>query len=167
MVESLYERDALAWAEQQADLLRRLAAGERLNAAVDWPNVIEEVQDVGQSQLRACRSLLQQGMRHLLKCQAWPESSAVAHWREEAGVFLVDAEDCFTPSMQQRIVLGELYAKALRLVRSMRDLSSNPRPLPDHCPFTLDELLAGDTDQLLGTLARTAPSRDAEQESSP
>ncbi len=46
----LYERDALAWAEQQAALLDRMAAGERLNEAVDWPNVIGEVRDVGLEQ---------------------------------------------------------------------------------------------------------------------
>ncbi len=55
-LDSLYERDALAWAEQQGALLRRLAAGEAVNEAVDWPNVIEELQDVGLSELRACRS---------------------------------------------------------------------------------------------------------------
>ena len=60
MPDDLYQRDALAWAEHQATLLRRLARGERLNEAVDWPNVIDEVQDVGQSELRACRSLLVQ-----------------------------------------------------------------------------------------------------------
>ena len=93
MPDGLYEHDALAWAEQQADLLRRLAAGERVNAAVDWPNVIEEVQDVGLSELRACRSLLRQALLHLLKLHAWPGSAAAAHWRDEAGVFLTDAED--------------------------------------------------------------------------
>ena len=58
MPDGLYERDAFAWSERQADLLRRLAAGERVNEAVDWPYVIEEVQDLGLSELRACRSLL-------------------------------------------------------------------------------------------------------------
>lgn len=43
---------------KQAPPLRRLAAGEGVNEAVDWPNVIEELQDVGLSELRACRSLL-------------------------------------------------------------------------------------------------------------
>ena len=55
MPDGLHERDALAWAETQADLLRRLAAGE-LVQAIDWPNVIEEVQDVGLSKLRCCES---------------------------------------------------------------------------------------------------------------
>lgn len=35
MPEGLYKRDALAWAERQAALLRRLAASELLNEAVD------------------------------------------------------------------------------------------------------------------------------------
>ncbi len=143
---SLYERDALAWAEQQAALLDRMAAGERLNEGVDWPNVIEEVRDVGLSELRTCRSLLRQAMLHLLKLHAWPYSSAASHWRDEVGVFLVDAEDRFTPSMRQRIDLDDLYAKALRLVRQMTDTSGEAQPLPETCPFTLDELLSTQLD---------------------
>ena len=98
MPDGLYERDILTWSERQADLLRRLAAGERLNEAVDWPNVIEEVQDVGRSALRSCRSLLRNALVHLLKLHAWPDSRAVGHWREETTSFLNDAEDCFTPA---------------------------------------------------------------------
>ena len=144
MPDGLYEHDALAWAEQQATLLRRLAAGERVNDAVDWPHVIEEVGDVGLSELRACRSLLRQALVHLLKLHVWPDSSASAHWRDEVGAFLADAEDCFTPSMRQRVELERLYAKALHLAGAATDASGEPRPLPDACPFTLDELLAGD-----------------------
>ena len=144
MSAGLYERDALAWAEQQADLLRRLAHGERLNAAVDWPHVIEEVHDVGLSQLRACQGLLQQALTHLLKLHAWPCSQAVAHWEGEAGTFLDDAQRRFTPSMRQRVDLDGLYAAAMRRARAARDDAGAPRSLLEACPFTLDELLAGD-----------------------
>lgn len=143
LLDGLYERDALAWAEQQAALLRRLAAGERLNATVDWPNVIGEVQDVGLSELRACQSLLRQALAHLLKLHAWPASDAAAHWRGEAAGFLADARRAFTPSMRQRIDLAELYADALHQVRAGTGGAPAPRPLPQACPFTLDELLAG------------------------
>ena len=74
MPDGLYERDALAWADRQAALLRRVAAGEGVNEAVDWPHVIEEVQDVGLSELRACQSLLEQVLTHLLKLHAMPDS---------------------------------------------------------------------------------------------
>ena len=152
MPDGLYEHDALAWAEQQATLLRRLAAGERVNDAVDWLHVIEEVQDVGLSELRACRSLLQQAMVHLLKLHAWPGTHSAAHWREEAGVFLDDAEQRFTPSMRQRIGLDALYAKALRRAPEATNDAGAPRSLPDSCPFTLDELLAGNLVDLTNKL---------------
>lgn len=43
-----YDTDVLAWSEKQAALLRRIAAGERLNAtAPDWPNITEEIESVG------------------------------------------------------------------------------------------------------------------------
>ncbi len=153
MPDGLYEHDALAWAEHQADLLRRLAAGERLNETIDWPNVIEEVQDVGLSELRSCESLLQQAMAHLLKLHAFPDSQAAAHWRDETGTFLDDAARRFTPSMWQRISLDDLYTKALRRARAATDDAGAARPLPQACPFTLDELLAGDVAELIAKLA--------------
>jgi hypothetical protein len=164
MPDSLYEHDALAWSERQADLLRRLMAGERVNDAVDWPNVIEEVQDVGLSELRACHSLLLQAMTHLLKLHAWPGSQSAPHWRGEAGVFLDDAGQRFTPSMRQRIELEALYAKALRRAREATDDAGAPRPLPDACPFTLDELLAGDLAELMAKLDGRVDTRALKQE---
>ncbi|MEO8713655.1 MAG: DUF29 domain-containing protein [Acetobacteraceae bacterium] len=152
MRDGLYERDALAWAEEQATLLRRLAAGERPDSAVDWPNVIGEVRDVGLSELRACQSLLQQAMVHLLKLHAWPTSAGATHWRDEAGVFLDDAERRFTSSMRQRISLHDLYVRALRRARAASDDAGTPRSLPEACPFTLDDLLAGDVAALVGSL---------------
>jgi hypothetical protein len=56
----LYDTDILEWSDHQAALLRRVAAGERVNE-VDWPNIIEEVESVGREQLHAVESLLVQG----------------------------------------------------------------------------------------------------------
>lgn len=152
MPDGLYDRDALAWSEQQADLLRRLAAGERVNDAVDWPNLIEEVQDVGLSQLRSCRSLLRHALVHLLKLHVWPDSQAAAHWRGETVGFLADARDRFSPSMRHRIGLDDLYKTALNQIRAGRDDTCDPRSPPEACPFTLDELLARDVAELIGKL---------------
>lgn len=146
MPDDLYERDALAWSERQANLLRRLAAGERLNEAIDWPNVIEEVQEVGLSELRSCKSLLRQALVHRLKLHAWPDSMAAAHWRGEAVGFIIDARDRFTPSMQQRIILTEVYRTALVQVRTEADDVGELRPLPEACPFVLDDLLDPNAD---------------------
>ena len=146
MADGLYESDALAWSDQQADLLRRLAAGERVNDAVDWSNVIEEVQDVGRSELRSCQSLLRQALTHLLKLHAWPASHASAHWQDEVMNFIDDAENRFAPSMRQHIDLADLYRRSLKRVRAATDDAGEPRFLPETCPFALDDLLDPNTD---------------------
>ena len=137
----LHEHDALAWAEHQAALLRRLAGGERVNELVDWPNVIQEVQDVGLSELRSCRSLLRQALVHLLKLRRYPESPAAAHWRGEVIGFLADAQDRFFPSMRQRIGLDAIYRVALQQVATEAEGLVESSPAPEACPFSLDDLL--------------------------
>jgi len=138
--DELYDIDALAWSEQQAALLRRVARGERVNDA-DWPHIIEEIEDVGQSQLRACRSLLRQALIHLLKIAGWPDCESVPHWRGEARRFLFDARDAFAPSMRQRLDLADLYGDALSAVADEVIDGRPPPALPADCPFTLDDLL--------------------------
>ena len=153
MASALYDLDALAWSEQQGGLLRRIAGGERLDAAVDWANVIEEIEAMGRSELRSCGSYLRQAMFHLLKLHAWPGSLAADRWRGEVFVFLDLAQRAFTPSMRQRISLEDEYRGALRLARfAMREIEAPARPLPDACPFTLDELLAGEPPALSARL---------------
>lgn len=144
MPDGLYEKDALAWAEQQSDLLSRLAAGERLNADIDWEHVIEEVRDVGLSELHRCESLITQAIIHLLKMRLWPESQPLEHWRRETGAFLIGAQRNFTPSMRQRIDAADLYADAIRVILAGGDVSRDT--LPATCPFTLDDFLGADID---------------------
>jgi hypothetical protein len=135
-----YEVDILTWSERQAALLRRVGAGEAVNAQVDWEHVAEEVESVGRSQLAAVRSLLIQALAHMLKAEAWPLSREVPHWQAEARGFRIDAADIFTPSMRQRIEVADLYAKALRRLPDTID-GQDPLPVPAECPVTLDELL--------------------------
>ena len=157
MSSTSYEYDALAWAEHQAGLLRRLAAGERLNEAIDWANVIEEVQDVGLSELHACGSLLRQAIVHLLKLHLWPESRSIGHWRSEALGFLADAYARFTPSMRRRIDLDEIYQVASRQVRTLEDDSGKPLEAHAACPYDLNDLLATAPD-LAALVAKLATS---------
>ncbi len=144
MPDGLYEKDALAWAEQQSDLLSRFAADGRLNADIDWEHVIEEVRDVGLSELRRCESLLTRAMTHLLKIHMWPDSQSVAHWRGGIASFLVGARRNFTPSMRQRIDMADLYADALYAARV--EAGTAGEKLPEACPFTQNDLLAHQPD---------------------
>ena len=66
----LYDTDILLWSERQAQLLRRRVAGELVNDNdLDWPNIAEEIEDVGRSQLHSVESLLVQALRHMLKAK--------------------------------------------------------------------------------------------------
>ena len=136
----VYEADILEWSQHQAELLRRHAAGEKLNEAPDWANIIEEIEDVGGNVLRAVRSHLLQAMLHELKVLAWPESRDVPHWRAEARGQRDEAADDFTPSMRQHVDVVALYRRALRRLPETID-GQKPAPLPDTCPWSLDELL--------------------------
>ena len=69
----VYDTDVVTWAERQAALLRRMAAGERVNDQVDWENVIEEVESVGRSEVETVMSLLINVMDHKLRLIGWPD----------------------------------------------------------------------------------------------
>ena len=140
MPDDLYERDILTWSEHQADLLRRVARGERVNG-VDWEHVVEEIEDVGNSQLSAVESFLRLLLAHLLKIHGWPESLTVGHWRSEVVSFQADAVQRYVPSMRQKIDLDRLYRVAREQVAPAHYDGRDPDPLPERCPFTLDQLL--------------------------
>jgi Domain of unknown function DUF29 len=152
MPDDLYTRDVLAWSERQADLLRRLARGERVSD-VDWDHVVEEIEDVGLSELNAVRSYLRQMLFHLLKPHGWPELSACQHWRVEVVTFQTDALQRFSPSMRQRIDLASIYDRALRAVEQL-NLGGRPgRKPPEACPVTLDQLMNDPVDALEAAFA--------------
>lgn len=137
-----YETDILAWSERQGALLRRLAAGERVNDAdLDWPNIVEEIESVGHDQLHAVESLLVQALVNMLKAEAWPLSRDAPHWRAEARRFRGDAAARFAPSMRERIDVAKLYRRALLAMPETVD-RQEPLPVLEVCPVTLDELLS-------------------------
>jgi hypothetical protein len=142
-MDDLYDADILAWSEEQAELLRRLAAGELVNDRIDWLHLIEEIESVGNEQLHAVNSLLLQTLLHILKVTAWPDSRDVPHWRGEAELFRAQAADRFVPSMRQRIDLERIYRRARRAMPETID-GVAPLPVPATCPHSLDDLLRDD-----------------------
>ena len=137
----LYDTDILTWAEHQAALLRRVAAGEAPNEAPDWRNIIEEVESVGQSQLDAVESWLFQAFLHDLKAQGWPLARDVASWRGDARGFRAQARRRYRPSMRQKIDMAGIYADALAARPETMD-GSPPQPVPAVCRMGLEEWLA-------------------------
>jgi Domain of unknown function DUF29 len=156
---SLYDADILLWSEQQADLLRRLARGERVNDAVDWANVIEEVGDVGRSEFNSVVGLLRVGLTHLLLAHASQRPEPVGHWQAEASAALADAAQRYVPSMGSRIDLDGIWAvAAANAARKLAADGGSARPRPSECPFTVEDLVQRlpDLDALLARLAEAA-----------
>jgi hypothetical protein len=144
VMNDMYDDDILLWSAHQAELLRRRAAGELVNEAeLDWPNIAEEIEDVGSNRLHAVESLLVQAMRHMLKAEAWPHSLDAPSWRADAIDFQRQARRRFVPSMRQKIDIPTLYVDALAALPEAMD-GQLPLSVPAACPVTLDELLAED-----------------------
>jgi hypothetical protein len=137
----LYDEDIVLWSERQGELLRRRAAGELVNEAeLDWPNIAEEIEAVGNEQRFAVESLLVQAIVHRLKAEAWPSCRDMETWLADSMRFRGDAASRFVPSMRQRIDLDRIWRRALRAMPRAIDGLPAPAP-PAECPFTLDWLL--------------------------
>ena len=158
MPEDLYARDVVLWSERQAEALRRLRAGERVND-LDWDNVIEEVESLGRSETKGVRTLLVRAIEHLLKAAAWPDAADAPAWRHEAGVFLRDARADWTPFMDRHLDVQRTYAQARRNVLGLAYREGPPHPTPEACPLLLRDLLSQDEAAPIDTAALAARLR--------
>lgn len=138
-----YDTDIVAWAEEQAALLRGLAQDKNLSNAIDWDNVVEEIETVGRTETRVVTSAIRLVFVHLMKLAVLPNSPSANHWQAEIVVWLGDIRADFTPSMAQKINLQVFWQRALREVTIL--LSDNPEArvsnINEFCPFALNELL--------------------------
>jgi hypothetical protein len=139
----LYDSDILAWSEQQAAALRRLASRCDLPNDLDLENVVEEIESVGRSELRATESFIELILAHAAKAVSAPEGLAIGHWRTECIGWQAQILRAFAPSMRQRIDMDALWRSALRVAEAAlaehgRNLAA---VLPGTCPITLDDLL--------------------------
>jgi hypothetical protein len=156
MPDDLYDQDILAWSEHQAQLLRRVARGEQVRN-VDWDHIVDQIKEVGLSELNAVRSDLRQILVHLLKLHGWPDNPACLHWRLDVAGFQAEAEQRFAPSMRLRVDLADLYRRALKQLASAKIDGRTAANFPELCPFTLEELLRGDPAELEARLTAVEP----------
>lgn len=94
----LYERDYLAWTDQQAALLRARGAN-----ALDYDNLAEEIEDLGKSELRACASQIDNIIEHLLKVEFGGQTRPQGHWRKEVREFRRQLARTVTPTIRNRL----------------------------------------------------------------
>ena len=123
-MDSLYERDVIAWTEQQARILRE-AAGRQTNLALDWENIAEELQDLGRSELRALGSEIRRIIQHLLKLEFSTATDPRFQWTTSITDARVEIEGLLEsdPGLQPR--LPEIIRK--EVPRSVRAASRDLR----------------------------------------
>ncbi len=147
-LERLYEEDFYAWTRAQARALRQLAR-TRPNVPVDWKHLVEEVEDLGRSELHAVRSHLVVVLEHLLKLQASTADAPRRGWMLTVQRARSELEERLTPSLRRhlRAALPRLYTRARRDARFALELHGEHEAaahLPERCPWTLAQLLDPD-----------------------
>lgn len=154
----LYHSDPYAWSVEQSEALRK-----RDFAAVDWENVIEEIESVGRTEKRIWTSKCANAITHLLKIEharlATPAEvegceDEVQRFRGQMVAVIVD-----NPRLQN--LYPEMFRAAWHQGRSkaVRDLASydvqhnlqsdhrsarkaRDRSLPSSCPYRLFDVTA-------------------------
>jgi hypothetical protein len=132
-----YEIDFCAWSSDQAQRLRRLKP-----AGLDWVNLAEEVESLGNSDRRAVASALKVILEHLIKWRFQPDkrtsswSDSIDEHRDRVFRILEDSPSLASLPGES---LGREYRRARR--KALRDSQLAPDLVPAACPFTVDQAL--------------------------
>jgi hypothetical protein len=137
----LYERDYYTWIQEQVRALR-----ERRVEDLDWPNLAEEIEDLGKSEKRALKSRITKLLEHLLKMayasdRIWQSNNrswelSVGNAREAAGELVEE-----NPGL--RPFLNEIFARAYRTARrdALRALRLPDSAIPETPPWTFEQVI--------------------------
>ena len=143
-----YDTDVYAWSLRQGALLRRLAAGERVNDAdLDWPNIAEEIETVGRSERAMVASHIRNVMEHLIKLHASPATEPRPGWQATIRRARIEIESLLEDSPSLRREVGKLVIQEMPRARRLASAA-----LEEHGEAPLVDLrsLAFSEDQVLG-----------------
>ncbi|MDE0125838.1 MAG: DUF29 domain-containing protein [Bryobacterales bacterium] len=153
---SLYDEDFWSWTQEQAGALRR-----RDLDAIDWENVIEEIETLGRSEKRGWTSLCTNVIQHLLKMEHGGRRH-LRHWRREIVAWRVTMFRKLRSHPGMKGELPEMLAEAwedgrgdavAKLVEHAGPRNwaaekalrrSWERRLPEQCPYALEDIAGYD-----------------------
>lgn len=141
-ISNSYEADIIAWAQEQARLLR-----SRRFEALDIEHIAEEIEDVGKSEQRELENRMALLLAHLLKWQHQPErrgsgwEATIRHQRQRIGRRLER-----TPSLGSCLIDSEWWADAWGDARAeaSKETGIGFDQFPEACPWTSAEILSPD-----------------------
>ena len=132
-----YERDIVAWAQEQAQLLR---SGQL--TALDIEHIAEEIEDVGKSEQRELANRMAVLLTHLLKWQFQPERQG-SSWkrtiREQRRGLEARLEE--TPSLRAKLSELKWWESVWSDAVAQATQETGIDALPEHCPWTYTEIL--------------------------
>jgi hypothetical protein len=140
----LYEQDFYVWTQRQAEALRRLAE-TRPNVDLDFPHLIEEVEDLGTSQRDAVRSQVRRIIEHCLKLEYSRAVDPRGGWYDSIIDTRTELDDKLSPSLRRDLdeQLPRLWMQArTKADNGLRRFGGAADLLPVDCPYLLDDLLA-------------------------
>lgn len=136
-----YEKDIVAWANEQAQLLR---AG-RFDQ-LDTQHLAEEIEDVGKSEQRELASRMAVLLAHLLKWRFQPERRS-ASWEKTIRAQRKEVAYALYESPSLRVKLDEARWMDMVWARGVAQAASETgmADFPDACPWAIgDEVLRED-----------------------
>ncbi|GKW29500.1 DUF29 domain-containing protein [Pectobacterium brasiliense] len=132
-----YETDVVAWANEQAELLRSGKFSE-----IDCENIAEEIADVGKSEQRELASRMAVLIAHLLKWKYQPERRG-SSWEKTVKAQRKDVAYALkeSPSLKNKLNDPDWYdviwSKAVAIATDETQLEN----LPDEQIWTVEEVL--------------------------
>lgn len=153
----LYDEDFWSWTPEQAAALRR-----RDLDAVDWENVIEEIETLGRSEEHAWSSYCTNVISHLLKMEHSPRGVGRDHWRKKIVTWRDEMFKLLRHHPGLKAKLDEMLAEAwedgrrqgIRMLVEHTDPSSRAATkalrwhweerLPEECPYPLEDIAGYD-----------------------
>jgi hypothetical protein len=155
---TLFETDFAEWATRTTQLLRQ-GQFDALKAENEFENIAAEIEGLARSERTAVRLQLGRLLMRLVKQRIRPEGAG-SSWRASIISARTEIDLHFEDSPSLRLhLLNTLERTWQRAVKdALAETALGPRAkelaLPKACPWTLDELLEGDLDQI------TAPASE-------
>ena len=134
---NLYEQDFLSWIEAQAKALK-----DRQVAALDWDNLVEEIESMGRSQRNELKSRLRVLLMHLIKWHWQPEKRSTS-WQLTIKEQRLSLRDLLEMSPSLRPSLSVLLPRAWQDASSSAALETglNESIFPEICPWSMEDVL--------------------------
>jgi len=134
-----YETDVVAWANEQAALIR---AG-RFDQ-LDVQHIAQEIEDVGKSEQRELASRMSVLLMHLIKWQFQPQKRSVS-WtltikeQRRLSKRRIERTPSLAPMLQDSEWIDDIWVDAKSLTE--RETGTDQGTLPEVCPWAMADVL--------------------------